>query len=209
MKNRKILSLKMLQNGDCCVIIRLPRFANKFINKQNRCYGDNCSCDVINSQIERNKYYEPLNERKIEKVMCKAAEVGKIVVNKCIDRNLFINTQKLQKLLVLMQVECIKTSQKPLFKEDVRVWDCGVAITEVNSEFESFGEGFTNKIEEFITLLEAEEKSVDFILDKYGHLDAFELNALPDNQKVIQLGVKTDSSTALHISYQILMGAFL
>lgn len=48
-------------------------------------------------------------ERKIRgHVMCKAAEVGKIVINKCLDAGFFIETQKLQKLLVLMQVECIK-----------------------------------------------------------------------------------------------------
>lgn len=148
------------------------------------------------------------NERKNGKIMCKAAEVGKIVVNKCLDRGLFINTQKLQKLLVLMQVECIRRSKKPLFKEDVRVWDCGVAITEVNTEFSSYGEEFTEKIEEFITLLEAEEESVNYVLEHYGHMDAYELNAQDDNTKVIELGVKTESSPALHISYQILMGAF-
>ena len=141
-------------------------------------------------------------------IMCKAAEVGKIVVNRCLDKGLFINTQKLQKLLVLMQVECIRRSQKPLFKEDVRIWDCGVAIKEVDTEFSSFGEKFDLKLEEFISLLEAEEDSVEYILEKHGHLDAFELNELEDNQKVIQLGVITEGTNTPHISYQILVGAF-
>lgn len=140
--------------------------------------------------------------------MCKAAEVGKIVINKCLDKNIFINTQKLQKLLVLMQVECIRTSGKPLFKEDIREWKCGVAIKEVDEEFSNYGQVITCKQEEFISLLDAEEKSVNYVIDNYGDKDAFELNELPDNQKVIQLGVKVEGATVPHVSYQILIGAF-
>lgn len=142
------------------------------------------------------------------KIMCKAAEVGKIVVNKCLDAKIFINTQKLQKLLVLMQVECIKRSGKPLFKEDIRVWKCGVAIKEVDEEFRNYGEGFNHKQEEFISLLVAEEQSIDYIIAQHGKKDAFELNDLPDNQKIISLGVTSDESTVPHVSYQILVGAF-
>lgn len=142
------------------------------------------------------------------KIMCKAAEVGKIVVNKCLSANLSINTQKLQKLLVLMQVECIKQSGKPLFKEDVRVWSCGVAIKEVDNEFSCFGEGFTQKLNENIALLEIENSCVDSIINQYGNMDFFELNALPVIQKVILLGAIPEGATVPHISYQILMGAF-
>ena len=90
-------------------------------------------------------------EIKRSHIMCKAAEVGKIVINKCIDRKLFINTQKLQKLLVLMQVECIKRSNKVLFKEDIVVWNCGVAIKEVDIEFASEAIGFSSKQQEYIS----------------------------------------------------------
>ena len=138
--------------------------------------------------------------------MCKAAEVGKIVVNKCLDAGIFINTQKLQKLLSLMQIECIEKSHKPLFKEDIRMWRCGIAIKEVDEEFRNYGEKFDCKQEEFITLLEAEEKSVDYIISKYGQKDAYELNSLPHNQKIINLAVKTDNANVPFVSYQILMG---
>ena len=147
-------------------------------------------------------------ETKRSHIMCKAAEVGKIVINKCLDAEIKINTQKLQKLLVLMQVDCIRRSGKPLFKEDIRKWDCGVAIKEVDEEFSNYGQGFYCKFEEFITLLDAEEKSVNYVIEQYGSKDAFELNLLPDNQKVLQLGVKTDGGTVPHVSYQILIGAF-
>ena len=143
------------------------------------------------------------------KIMCKAAEVGKIVINKCIDLDLFIDAQKLQKLLVLMQVDCIRKSKKPLFKEDIRIWDCGVAIKEVDEEFRGLGGSFANKQEEYIILLEQEEKSVNKILEQFGNLDAIELNLLPVNQKVISLAVKATASSTPHVSYQILLGAFL
>lgn len=141
-------------------------------------------------------------------IMCKAAEVGKIVVNKCLDAKIFINTQKLQKLLVLMQVECIKRSGKPLFKEDIRVWNCGVAIKEVDDVFKEYGGGFTERQDGFIMLLEVEDESVNHIIKEYGNMDAFEINSLPCVQKVIQLGVIPDNATVPHIDSQILVGAF-
>lgn len=142
--------------------------------------------------------------------MCKAAEVGKIVVNKCLAATppIPINTQKLQKLLVLMQVDCIRRSSKPLFKEDIRIWGCGVAIKEVDDEFYSYAEGFKHPLEEFITLLEAEEASANYILEQYGSMDTFDLNELPDIQRVMDLGVKQENTSVPHVSYQILMGAF-
>ncbi len=143
-----------------------------------------------------------------EKIMCKAVEVGKIVVNKCLDLNLEINTQKLQKLLSLMQAECIRRSKKQLFKEDIVVWDCGVAIKEVDSSFKIYGQAFTEKLIENIALLEKENECVNFILNKYGRESALDLNKLEDNQKIISLGVKSEVSATPHISYQILLGVF-
>ena len=141
--------------------------------------------------------------------MCKACEVGKIVINKCIERGMFINTQKVQKLLVLMQVECIKRANRPLFKEDIRIWNCGLAIKEVDDEFQlnsvSF---FDEKQVEYIHLLEIEEQSVDDILCKYGELDASQLNELPTNQEVIRLGEISEGNTTPHISYQKLMEVY-
>ena len=141
-------------------------------------------------------------------VMCKAAEVGKIVINKCLDAKLFIDAQKLQKLLVLMQIDCIKKSGKPLFKEDIRIWDCGVAIKEVDDEFRGIGGPFTVKQTEYINLLEQEENSVNVILEQFGTMDAIDLNMLPQNQKVIALSIKAPGSFTPHVSYQVLMGAF-
>ena len=118
--------------------------------------------------------------------MCKACEVGKIVVNRCLNHNLFINTKKLQKLLVLMQIECIRDTNKPLFKEDIRIWDCGVAIKEVDGEFSGNAIRFSDKLPEYITLLEAEEQSVNDVLRDYGKLSAAEINDLPVIRSLIE-----------------------
>ncbi len=142
------------------------------------------------------------------KVMCKAAEVGKIVVNKCLDSSLFIDTQKLQKLLVLMQVECIKRNGKPLFKEDVLIWNCGVAIKEVDEEFRGVGGAFHSHQEEYINLLDPEEESVNVILQQFGQKNAIELNELPTIQKIASLGVMLNDSSVPHINYHILIGVF-
>ena len=192
------------------VKILLQRFSSCDTIVLNRGCGKEGKCTSHYQNIvphDKNKE-NILCKKKEGKIMCKAGEVAKIVVNKCIDRDFAVNTQKLQKLLVLMQVDCIRRSGKPLFKEDIRIWDCGVAIKEVDDEFSDYAEGFSEKQEEFITLLEAEAASVDYILNSYGKLDAFELSQQPDNKKVEALGVVSENTKTPHISYQILMGAF-
>ncbi len=187
--------VKLLKIGKKYVIIYIPKdkkelrkFKN-FVTKQKE-----EDCSPSNNGV---------------RFMCKAAEVGKIIINKCIDSNLFIDAQKLQKLLVLMQVDCIRRSNKPLFKEDIKIWNCGVAIKEVDEEFRGVGGPFTTKQIEYINLLEQEEKSVNTILEQFGKMDAIELNLLPVNQRVISLAIKTDDTSTPYVSYQILMGAFL
>ena len=140
--------------------------------------------------------------------MCKASEVGKIVVNKCLDKQLFINTQKLQKLLVLMQVECIIKSGFPLFLEDIREWDCGVAIKEVDEDFRPQGRVFKEKLSINIVLLNTEEEYIDNIIDKYGSLSAEEINELSIVQEVLSLGEKKDGEQVNHITAEKLKNKF-
>ncbi len=142
------------------------------------------------------------------RIMCKAAEVGKIVVNKCIDLNLPIDVQKLQKLLVLMQVECIKLSSEPLFREDIVIWNCGVAIKEVDEEFRNIGTPFENHQIEYISLLDREKKCVDYVIKMYGDKSAIDLSKLPILQKVCTLGEKLGDSHVPRVNLYKLMGVF-
>ena len=107
-------------------------------------------------------------------ILCKASEVGKIVVNKCLARGIPINTSKLEKMLVLMQLECLELSKKPLFTEDIVFWECGVSIPKVDADFLCNAIGFTEEQTSYIILLEKEEEAVEYVLKRYGHMNFFE-----------------------------------
>lgn len=121
----------------------------------------------------------------MDSVMCLAGEIGKIVVNKCLSRNIFINTQKLQKLLVLMQIEHMKRVKKALFPQDILVWDCGVVIQEVDQGLIQGAIGFEEKQIEYIALLDEQVKTVEYILNVYGGMDAFDINELSEIQSLV------------------------
>lgn len=111
-----------------------------------------------------------------DRIMCKVCEVGKIVVNKCLEKGYPINTQKLQKLLVLIQGECLVENEKPLFEESVEIWKCGVAIREVNDGFQRYSVAFDSPLTEYVSLLEQENKIIEHIIDKYGRYDVATIN---------------------------------
>ena len=118
-------------------------------------------------------------------VMCMAGEIGKIVVNKCLERNIFINTQKLQKLLVLMQIEHMKRVKKALFPQDISVWDCGVVIEEVDQGFIQYAIEFKEEQIEYIALLDEQLKTVEHVLKNYGDMDVFGINELSAIQSLV------------------------
>lgn len=111
-------------------------------------------------------------------IMCKVCEVAKVVINKCLDCNYFINTQKLQKLLVLMQIESCCQNETPLFNEDVLIWTCGVAIKEVDDAFGEYSVSFEKKDRQivYISLLDKYEVVIDQILNVYGDKSVAEIN---------------------------------
>lgn len=100
-----------------------------------------------------------------------AGEVGKIVVNECLKRNIFINTQKLGKLLVLMQIEHMSRVKTALFPQDILVWDCGVVIEEVDQGFIQYAIECKEEQIEYILLLDEQMKTVEHVLKIYGNWD--------------------------------------
>lgn len=129
--------------------------------------------------------------------LCKASEIGKIIVNKCLDRGIEINTQKLHKLLVLAQIECIKDSKFPFFSENIEVWDCGVVIREVDEDFRQYGVRFYEHLDEKIILLYSEIEYIDNVINQYGDLTTEKLNQLCLNQEKFLL---QNSSKVLRIT---------
>ena len=183
---------------------KMTKYVKILLTEKNFCKNNKNG----NEKIKKNEVRKTKILEKGYGIMCKASEVGKIVINKCIDLNLSIDVQKLQKLLVLMQVECIKLSGKPLFKEDVRIWNCGVAIKEVDEDFRFNENAFQNRHLVYINLLDAEEIAVSNIINQYGQMDAAQLNSLPVAVRVINLGVKKEGDTVKHVSYFILIEEF-
>jgi len=121
----------------------------------------------------------------MDEIMCMAGKIGQIVANKCLERGISINTQKLQKLLVLMQIEHMQRVKTALFPEDILVWDCGVVIEEVDQGFIQYSIELKERQEEFITLLQVQEETVEHVLEVYGDMDVFDINELPAIQTLI------------------------
>lgn len=108
--------------------------------------------------------------------MCKVCELGKIVVNICIGNKWGIDTAKLQKLLVLMHGHYLVKYDEPLFPENVVIWNCGVAIEEVDKQFREFAGGFSEIMPAQLAVIRAEEDVINDVLRQYGDKDVFEIN---------------------------------
>ena len=140
-------------------------------------------------------------------VMCMAGEIGKIVVNKCLERNIFINTQKLQKLLVLMQIEHMQRVKTVLFPQDILVWDCGVVIEEVDQGFIQYAIECKEEQVEYISLLDEQLKTVKHVLKVYGDMDVFDINKLPAIQSLVSKSLLIDGRRV--IPSNIMQGFYL
>lgn len=110
------------------------------------------------------------------RILCEASEKGKIIVNRCLDLGYDINTYKLEKLLIMIHGIMLSKYQKPFFRQSVVATKYGSIIKEVEKELFSYAFGFKDRMCEYICLLENEEKLINEIVQKYGNLDAFELN---------------------------------
>ena len=92
------------------------------------------------------------------------------------------------------QVECIKQTGTSFFEENIVVWNCGIQIT--------------RKYTEYINLLTLEEKIIDYIIDAFGNFDIFELNHMPDCQKIIRISTKSNGCLYPSVATNILVGVF-
>ena len=132
--------------------------------------------------------------------LSKASEIGKIIVNKCLSKGIHINTQKLEKLLILIQLECIKDSGYPLFSEKVVFLEDNATIREVDEEFRKYGICFSEFLEEKIILLYSEIEYIDNILNQFANLSSFDLNCLCLSQKeyLEENGLVLDKTSELY-----------
>lgn len=117
----------------------------------------------------------------LDRKMCKASEVGKIIVNKCLDLEIAINTVKLEKLLVICNVEMLRRYKKPLFNEKIIELAHGLGIKEVDMDFLKHGVLFKTKRNEYISLLDSENNVINKVISVYGRYSSFELNKIIDD----------------------------
>lgn len=111
-------------------------------------------------------------------VLSIASEKGTIVVNECLRRWLYINTLKLEQLLILIQGRMLSLYNRPFFSQDVIARTHALMIDEVDKEFRINAIEFKEEIVEYVSLLSTEEEVMNFVLDSYGSLNVFELQEL-------------------------------
>lgn len=132
--------------------------------------------------------------------MCKACELGKYVINKCLEKQQSINTAKLQKLLVMMQCKHLAKYGQPLFPENIVTWKCGVAIQEVNNDFKKYALGCKEKQEVFIAILNSEETIINQVIEEYGDKTAVAINNDPRLQYLWEKVYEEGRSNIIELS---------
>lgn len=118
-----------------------------------------------------------MNERGCEKKMCRAILLSEVIINRCIENKISLNTSKLQKLLYYMQKEHFKRYEKPMFNEPIVAWECGPAIKEVADFFKegAFGFDADKKYNEKISLMDSHEDIIQWVLKEYGDISPIEI----------------------------------
>ena len=126
----------------------------------------------------------------IPEIKCMVSEIGKIVSNKCLNQNISLNTLKLERLLILMQIEYIRTTRKAFFQESIVVPNqYNTKIKEIDKDFLPYAVNMNmipNNVRfcESINLLIKQEEIIDSVINKYGNLDSFELEKTLDIQLI-------------------------
>ena len=143
----------------------------------------------------------------MNRIMCMAGEIGKIVINKCLKENIFINTQKLEGLLVLMQIEHMSRVKAALFPQDILVRNGGVVIEEVDKGFIQYAICCKEEQIEYILLLDEQLKTVEYVLRVYGDMNAFDINKLPVIQSLVSKRLLINGRSI--IPSNIMMGFYL
>ena len=159
-------------------------------------------------EAEKNTSIPTYSLSEDKRLMCFVGELGKIIINKCLERNIFVNTQKLEKLLVLMQILHMTRVKKALFPQDILVHDsCGVVIKEIDWEFMQYAIECNEKQTEYIALLDEQEETIEYVLKEYGNMDAWDINELPLIQELISKSISVNDKKV--IPANIMLGFYI
>lgn len=111
-----------------------------------------------------------------------SSEKGKFIVNKCLERKLFINTLKLEKLLILTHGEMLSKYGQEFFKEKVIAVEHGLILRDVERDFLMYENEFNKQLKPYIHLVGHEEEVVNEIVEEYGSFGTLKLNNLKELQ---------------------------
>lgn len=107
-----------------------------------------------------------------------AVLIGEIIVNKCLDRNLEINTSKLMKLLYYMQKLHLQKYGETMFSDEIVATINGPYVDSVATYFIEGRLGFKTKCQKRIVLFDSHEDVVNTVLEKYGNISPIDLMKL-------------------------------
>lgn len=103
-------------------------------------------------------------------ILCLASEKAKIVVNKCLDKGIDINTFKLEELLIFIHTATLVKLNRPFFNQNVIATEQGLIIKEIEEDFKPYVIKFKDKFTEYISLLDDEEEIVNDVIERYRNL---------------------------------------
>ena len=106
----------------------------------------------------------------IKKAYPLAVEYSKAIVNGCLERNLEINTNKLEQLLILMQGKMLTENGRPLFTNNIVATKTKVYIPDVDKAFVEYAVGCHEKQYETVAFLDDELEIVEETLDWYAEI---------------------------------------
>lgn len=139
-------------------------------------------------------------------ILCKASELGKIVINICLQRGIAINTLKLEKLLIIMQGKMLSRYNESLFDEPITYRNNGgFMIPKVDKDFIYGAVSFKEQETEYLPLLDRQSEVMCEVLNGYGEYNVFELEKLYSFKKLRNMIEKPENDDNLvYVSTDIL-----
>lgn len=116
-----------------------------------------------------------------------AVIIGEVIVNKCLNKKLIINTSKLMKLMYFMQKLHLQKYGDIMYSEEIIATINGPCIQEINNFFLLGRMGFDEKIEQKIVLLDSHDDVANTILETYGKFNPSELMNLSFEDEAYKL----------------------
>lgn len=150
---------------------------------------------IFTRKKEKKESTPVAKDEEFSKFTCVTSEQAKIVVNQCLSLGIKLDSQKLQKLMVLMHGKMLVDFNKAFIDEEIKATPNGIMIPRVDEDFIKFDVKCNKTLVENVSLLQREKKVVDSVLSNYGHMELHELNELLTLKALNLYCLKSNSKT--------------